>query len=102
MYPILRSVRDLEIGMKSDVRRSAMVLSLGFTLELAGAVSFPAPTLAVPQPLPDAAPQEGPGQGPGDGRMPLLGKINGVHDASVGVADTNRETSAINLTEKTQ
>jgi hypothetical protein len=88
--------------MKSDVRRSAMVLSLGFTWGLAGAVSFVAPTFAVPQPLQDAAPQEGPGQGPGDGRMPLLGKITGVHNTSLDVADTNGETVAVKLTGQTQ
>ncbi len=86
--------------MKSDVGRPVMVLLLTFTLGLIGMALAPRATLAAPQSLQDPAPQGS--QGPGDGRMPLLGKITGVHDGSLDVADTNGDTVSVKLTGQTQ
>jgi hypothetical protein len=90
--------------MKSDVRRLALVLFSGLVLGAAGVASTPASTSAarVPQgSLQDPGPQGGPVSGE-DRKLPLLGKITGVHDGSLDVLDTNGDTVSVKLTGQTQ
>jgi hypothetical protein len=83
--------------MRLDVRQPAMVLLLTLRLGLAGFALDPAPVWAMPRSMQDAAPQ-----GPDDGRLPLLGKITGVHDSALEVMDTNGETVSVKLNGQTQ
>ena len=83
--------------MNPDVRQAAMVLFLALGLGLAGFALGLAPAVAMPRSMQDAPPQ-----GPGDGRLPLLGKITGVHDSSLDVMDTNGETVSVKLNGQTQ
>jgi hypothetical protein len=95
--------------MKSDVQRLALVLSCAFSCGIAAlappnlrAFAVPASAVTASQiSLQDPGPPGG--QGTGDDRkLPLLGKITAVHDASLDVLDTNGATVIVKLTGQTQ
>ena len=50
----------------------------------------------------EAAAPQAEGRGPGEGRMPLFGKITGMHDSSIEVEDVNGGTTTVKLTDKTE
>jgi Domain of unknown function (DUF5666) len=90
--------------MKSDVRRPAMVLALGFVLGATGVALIPTPAFAWSPSgsFQDAAPRGGQG-GPGEGqRLPLFGKITAIHDSSLEVADTNGDTVTVKINGQTE
>ncbi len=90
--------------MKSDVRRPAMVLALGFVLGAMDVALVPTLVFAwSPSGSFQDAPPRGGQAGPGEGqRVPLFGKITAIHDSSLEVADTNGDTVTVKTNGQTE